>query len=743
MKTPSEINELTQGLNEPQLSAVTSDSQYLRVLAGAGSGKTRVLTQRIAWLIENGYSSPWGVLAVTFTNKAAKEMQNRIETALGRSIQGMWVGTFHGLCHRLLRTHWQQAGLGENFQVIDSDDQLRVLKRIMKAMNIDEKVLAAKQVQWFINEQKDEGRRAKHIDAGFDPTQKLMKTIYQAYEKQCELSLLVDFGELILRAHELWLNSPETLAQYQQRFQYVLVDEFQDINTIQYAWLRVLVGNPANSTTSMVIVGDDDQSIYGWRGAKVENIQQFDTDFPGVETVRLEQNYRSTGNILAAANAVISVNQSRLGKKLWTDDSEGDPIRVYCAFNEIDEANFVADQIKESIQKGDSADDSAILYRSNAQSRMLEESLLRRNVPYRIYGGLRFYERAEIKNALCYLRILMNRHDDPALERIINVPTRGIGNKSLEVIREYAREQGSSMWQALVEVVRNKLLSARAITALQKFIEMMQSIENDCQEQPLRQFGELILNATGLLEFHRTEKGEKGATRVENLQELLGAMQQFTPNEEDDKEAHPLALFLDRASLDAGDTQADEFEAAVTLMTLHSSKGLEFNQVYLVGVEEGLFPNKRSMNDISGLEEERRLAYVGITRARKQLCISHAESRRLFGQESYNPPSRFLGEIPDELTQTVRSGSMQIKQTQFRREPSAPKTVEPLPIFAQRSQNDAGFAAGDKVSHAKFGDGVVLRYEGEGANGVVEVSFAKASVGTKRLMLKFAKLEKV
>ena len=730
------MTNLVQGLNAPQAQAVTSDAQYLRVLAGAGSGKTKVLTQRIAWLIEEGHASTWSIIAVTFTNKAAKEMQSRIESALGRHIQGMWVGTFHGLAHRLLRTHWQQAGLSQNFQVIDSDDQLRIIKRIMNEMKLDEKMWQPKQAQWFINEQKDEGRRAEHVDAGFDPTNRMLKTIYQVYEQQCLRSGLVDFGELLLSAHELWLKSPSTLAEYQQRFQYILVDEFQDINTIQYAWLQVLAGK----TCSMTIVGDDDQSIYGWRGAKVENIQQFDQDFQGVETVRLEQNYRSTGNILNAANAVIAENKGRLGKKLWTDGSDGQAIRIYSAFNEIDEANFVADQIKAQIKQGISAEDMAILYRSNAQSRMLEESLLRRDLPYRIYGGLRFYERAEIKNALCYLRLMLNRHDDPALERVINLPTRGIGNKSLETIREFAREQNLSLWQAMLEVIRNKLLSARAATALLGFVELIEQLDVATEGLTLRQSGETMLQNSGLMEFHKNEKGEKSASRVENLEELLGAMQQFEPNPEDDDNANPLALFLDRASLDAGDNQAEQFESAVSLMTLHSAKGLEFKQVYLVGLEEGLFPHKMSMNDLGGIEEERRLAYVGITRAMSQLTITYAEARRLFGRESYNPPSRFLREIPSELIEEVRSGGFKVTQTQYSKAAIA-DIQKPSPKFNVRKEDEAGFSSGDRVQHASFGPGVVVRYEQGGANGIIEVSFDNGV--SKRLMLKFAKLEKI
>ncbi|TCS44085.1 DNA helicase II [Reinekea marinisedimentorum] len=712
-------------LNPQQHTAVTSEAQHLLVLAGAGSGKTRVLTHRIGWLIAAGLASPYSVLAVTFTNKAAREMKGRIEELLEAPSQGLWIGTFHGLAHRLLKAHWQQAKLPQNFQVMDSDDQLRLVKRIIAEMNITDDRIQAKQVQWFIGAQKDEGRRAQYVVASGDWYQDTLKAIYTRYEEICQQSGLVDFGELLLRAHELWLNNPELLAHYKQRFTHVLVDEFQDINDIQYAWLRVLVGNEL----SLTIVGDDDQSIYGWRGAKVENIQGFELDFSGAQTVRLEQNYRSTANILNAANAVIANNNGRLGKDLWTDDDEGAPLRLYAGFNEQDEARYIADEMKRLIAAGTSPTEIALLYRSNAQSRVLEEALIHLQVPYRIYGGVRFYERMEIRNAVAYLRLVLNRQDDASMERIMNVPPRGIGNKTFESLRVMARDQGCSLWQAAQLALANNALAKRAANALQAFVELIEQM--DSKVMGLDDLGEMIdyVNKhSGMIEYHEKEKGEKGRARVENLNELITAAQSYNSELDYDSSAELLALFISEASLDAGDAQAEEHEPSVNLMTLHSAKGLEFEYVFLAGMEENLFPHKMSIADPGGIQEERRLAYVGITRARKELTLTYAESRRLYGSETFNSLSRFVREIPDGLVNEVRLRSTVSRPANFG-------------LQQQMAVEDSGLSIGQRVAHAMFGEGTITNAEGGGAQTRVHVAFDD---GTERvLMLQYANLQPV
>ncbi len=719
-----DFQNLLSGLNDPQRQAVTSEQQQLLILAGAGSGKTRALTHRIAYLVETGLTSPNSILAVTFTNKAAKEMRSRIEELLEVPIRGMWVGTFHGLAHRLLKMHWQEAGLIENFQVMDSDDQLRLVKRIMNELGLNEESLQPKTAQWFINEQKDEGRRAKHLMPSNDVFDQALQKIYKNYEQACDRSGLVDFGELLLRAHELWLNNNNLLKHYQARFKHVLVDEFQDINTIQYAWLQVLCG----AETNLTVVGDDDQSIYGWRGAKVENIQQFQTDFPNSEVIKLEQNYRSTSTILKAANAVIEHNNSRLGKNLWTDGEDGDPIQVYAAFNEQDEANYIADEINKYLEGGDNASEMAVLYRSNAQSRVLEESLIRQQIPYRIYGGLRFYDRMEIKNALAYLRLIANRQDDTAMERIINTPTRGIGGKTIETMRLLAREQGCTFWEAANMVIANKVLSSRALNAVANFMLLIDELEQATVEMDLAEMTQHVIQASGLIEHHEKEKGEKAQARLENLQELVSAARSFVMDE-DSEFMNELDAFLDQASLDAGDRQADEFEDSVNLMTLHSAKGLEFNTVWLAGMEEGLFPHKMSIEDPNGLEEERRLAYVGITRAMNNLTLTYAESRRLFGNETFNNPSRFIKEIPSDFVSEIR-----LKST-------VSKPYTSSYDSASNSDWNTGFGIdlGQRVKHPMFGEGTILSAEGYGSNASVRIAFDDA--GEKVLMLQYAKLE--
>lgn len=715
---------ILENLNDAQRQAVTAAPTNQLILAGAGSGKTRVLVHRIAWLIQVEEASPYSILSVTFTNKAAREMRGRIEELLGLSPRGMWVGTFHGIAHRLLKAHWQEAGLPQNFQILDSDDQLRLIKRISQQLGLDEKQWPPRQSQWFINAQKDEGLRPDYIQQTGDPYITTMIRIYREYEDACKRGGMVDFGELLLRSHELWLNSPALLAHYQQRFPYILVDEFQDTNTIQYAWLRVLAGKQGKVTA----VGDDDQSIYGWRGAKIENIQRYEDDFPNTEVVRLEQNYRSTANILDAANAVIENNQGRLGKTLRTDGDKGELISLYSAFNEQDEARFIVDRIKSWVRDGNQRSDSAILYRSNAQSRVLEEALLREGVPYRIYGGQRFYERLEIRNTLAYMRLMASRQDDAAFERVINTPTRGIGGKTVEQIRLFAREQGCSLWQAAEQMVANKALSARALNAVHSFVLLINELAEINQDKVLCETAEHVIHHSGLYEFHQSEKGEKGQARIENLDELVNACRAF---EYDDEELPELNAFLDTAALDAGDAQADEFDDAVQLMTLHSAKGLEFPLVFLAGAEENLFPHRMSAEEPGRLEEERRLCYVGITRAMEKLVITYAESRRMHGQENFNSISRFIKEIPPALIEEVRVKNTISRPVSFQRPAVRPRLSD--------EGDNTGFYLGQRVNHAIFGEGVILHFEGDGAGARVQVKFAKE--GSKWLILKFAKLE--
>ena len=714
-----DVSDILDELNEAQRSAVAAEQGNQLVLAGAGSGKTRVLVHRIAWLIRAESLSPYSVMAVTFTNKAAREMRGRIETMLQRPSHGMWIGTFHGLAHRLLQTHWQEAGLPQNFQILDSDDQLRLIKRVCRELGLDEAKWPPKQAQWFINGQKDEGLRAAHIEPplGDIYTQTLLR-VYAAYEEACQRGGLVDFAELLLRAHELWLKSPETLAHYQARFNILLVDEFQDTNTIQYAWLRVLAGD----AIPIVAVGDDDQSIYGWRGAKIENIQRFTKDFRDTQVVRLEQNYRSTKTILDAANGVIAHNSGRLGKNLWTAGEDGEPIRLYAGFNEQDEARFIVEQIQGWTDDGNLRRSSAVLYRSNAQSRVIEEALIRVGMPYRIYGGQRFYERLEIRNALAYLRLITGRGDDPALERVINTPTRGIGSKTIDDLRALARERAVSMWQAIELVLADGLLTPRARTSLGGFKALVDELDSETLELPLEECVEHVIHRSGLLEFHRAEKGERGQARVENLEELVSAAKTFRP--EDDTQS-PLQQFLDSAALDAGDSQADPYEDSVQMMTLHSAKGLEFPLVILAGLEENLFPHRMSIEEPGRLEEERRLAYVGITRAQQKLLITYAESRRLHGNETYNTPSRFVREIPSELIEEVRLHGGLTR-------PLASVGSSPL------SDDNTGLSLGQPVMHPMFGEGVVLNIEGRGANARIEVNFAE---GSKWLVLQYANLQ--
>lgn len=721
-----DVSALLEGLNEPQREAVSAPLVHRLVLAGAGSGKTRVLTHRIAWLIDVEHISPFAILAVTFTNKAAAEMRGRLETIRGLPLgQGMWVGTFHGIAHRLLRAHWQEAGLSELFQIIDSNDQYRLIRRLIKDLGFDENQWPVKQAQWYINNKKDEGLRSHQIEVYKDVYSKTMHRIYQAYEELCERSGVVDFAELLLRSFELWTRSPQLLEHYQKRFKYILVDEFQDTNALQYAWLRRLAGTQA----CFMLVGDDDQSIYGWRGARIENILRFTQDYPGAETTRLEQNYRSTSTILKAANGLIANNGERLGKDLWTDSNTGDLIAVYSAFNEIDEARFIVARIQDAFNQGNSYRECAILYRSNAQSRVIEEALLQCNIPYCVYGGQRFFDRAEIKDALAYLRLIVNHDDDSAFERIINTPTRSIGDKTLETLRETAREQNCSLWQAIIYTIGEKTLPTRATTALQNFMQLIQDLGEHTRDLPLHEQTEHVIEVSGLYDFYRKEKGEKAQMRIENLAELVTATKQFDmENSGDISNLTPLQAFLSHAALESGEEQASANQDAVQMMTLHSAKGLEFPYVFIAGVEEGLFPHEMSLDEPGRIEEERRLCYVGITRAMKKLTLTHAETRRLYGREVYHKPSRFLSEIPTDTLEEVR----------LKTKVSQPFYAKNTSIFQRETSVSHPFSLGSSVKHPTFGHGVVLNYEGQGENTRIQIHFKAA--GTKWLMLSQAKL---
>ena len=718
-----DVTPILENLNDAQRQAVTAPAAPTLVIAGAGSGKTRVLVHRAAWLIDVEGESPHSLLAVTFTNKAAAEMRGRIEALLRVPVQHLWIGTFHGLAHRMLRRHWREANLPQNFQIIDADDQLRLIKRLIKNLEIDDSRWVPREIQWFINAQKDEGLRPQHLDDDGDPNRRQMISLYQSYEELCQRGGLVDFAELLLRAHELLRDNEELLGHYRRRFRHLLVDEFQDTNAIQYAWLRLIAG----SEGVPFVVGDDDQSIYRWRGARVEHIQRFQQDFPGTQVVKLEQNYRSTATILNAANAVIANNPARLGKNLWTEGAEGEPIRVYAAYNERDEADFVIGRLRDWIDQGNLRADAAVLYRSNAQSRVLEEGLINAGIPYRVYGGLRFFERAEIKDALAYLRLIANRDDDSSFERIVNKPTRGIGARTVELMRAYARANACPLWRAGAAIASDEL-QGRAAKAVNAFMSLIERMARETQGLDLQNQVDHVIHASGLVDFFSKDKGEKGETRVDNLLELVSAGRSFEPDPAE--EMAPLDEFLAHAALEAGEGQADAWEDCVQLMTMHSAKGLEFPLVFLSGMEDGLFPHQRSIADPHGLEEERRLCYVGITRAKQTLYVTYAEQRRLHGMDNYSQPSRFISEIPAEHVEEVRprvqvSRPMQAGASS-RRARSAPG-------------NEAGIRLGQRVRHRKFGDGVILNCEGQGAHARVEVNFETA--GTKWLVLSYANLE--
>ena len=722
-----DVSEIFETLNEPQRKAVTSEAQSLLVLAGAGSGKTRVIAHRVAWLIKAQNVNPHSILTVTFTNKASREMRGRIEDIVQEEMGNFWCGTFHGISHRLLRTHWEEAGLRKEFSILDSEDQHRVIKRVVKSMGLDDTKWPPRQIQWFINKQKDECLRSKDVEVTDDYFTEKMVEIYKVYEELCERESLVDFGELLLRVYVLLKTNGQVLRHYQRRFSHILVDEFQDTNEVQYQFLKMLAASGSN----FIAVGDDDQSIYGWRGAKSENINRFTNDYKNTEIIRLEQNYRSTSVILNAANEVIKNNQGRLGKELWTDQKEGEPISVYSAYNEDDEARFVVGSIQNWVAQGRNLDEVAILYRSNAQSRVLEEAILRESLPYKIYGGLRFYERAEIKNAMSYLKLVYGREDDAAFERVINIPPRGIGVKTIEIIRSKAMEGKTSLWKACQELLDNDGFTSRAAQSIKGFMNSFDTLESDTKDLQLWEIVDITIERSGLIEYHKKEAGEKGRTRVENLSELVGAAKDFEPDSFDELDESSLKMFIDHAALDAGETQASEHELAIQLMTLHSAKGLEFPLVFITGFEEGLFPHKLSIEDPNQLQEERRLCYVGMTRSMEKLFVTHAEMRNLYGSESFNPASRFLREIPEELTIEVRTGGNVSRSSNSKLKGSRINGEVP----------ETEFKLGQRVLHESFGEGVILNYEGEGSNARVEVNFDSSE--TKWLMVTYAKLQQI
>jgi DNA helicase-2/ATP-dependent DNA helicase PcrA len=721
-----DVSHILDNLNKPQRDAVSSAPQSLLVLAGAGSGKTRVLVHRIAWLLEVEKASPFSILSVTFTNKAAKEMRCRIEQLLTTPSTGMWVGTFHGLAHRLLRRHYEEAKLPQGFQILDSDDQLSMVRRIQKELSLDTKQWPPRQSQWFINKQKDQGIRSHSMEHKGDYTTRTLIAIYTAYEALCERSGVVDFAELLLRSLELIRDNAHIMQHYQQRFQHILVDEFQDTNELQYAWLQLLAGRK----NLVFAVGDDDQSIYGWRGAKIENIQNFAQDFNEVKTVKLEQNYRSTSNILQAANALIAHNKHRLGKNLWTEDKIGEPIKLYAAYNENEEATHVATEIQQWLTKGRQRDEIAILYRSNAQSRVFESIFIEKGIPYRVYGGLRFFERAEVKSALAYLRLTTNRDDDASFERSVNFPPRGIGDKTVSMIRDYGKQNNLSLWQASKIMLQANILKARAGNSLQNFLTFINNTATEIQHMLLSQQVDFVIQQTKLIEYYNKKEGdEKGKNREENLEELVSAANSFE-YKPDDEHANMsfLAAFLAHATLEAGEGGNQNDEDCVQMMTMHSSKGLEFPRVFICGMEDGLFPHQNALNEAEKLEEERRLCYVAITRAREQLTLCYAEQRRMHGNTLYGIPSQFIDEIPDELIKSIRTIN-KIKKSPV------------LPTPKKRPANETGYAIGQKVSHSKFGSGTILDNEGAGAAARVQVNFETA--GSKWLVLTYANLQKL
>ena len=714
MNSNTNLNDL----NEAQRDAVCNISQNSLVIAGAGSGKTKVLIQRILWLIEDNDFSPYSILAVTFTNKAAKEIKNRLSSSLNISIESMWVGTFHGVCYRILRANYQKALLPKSFQVIDTDDQVRIIKRIMKEQEIDNSQILPKQVAWFINKKKDQSIRSNKIkDDDFISIQ--YNKIYKLYEEYCNSSGLVDFGEIILRTLELLKKNKEVQLYYHNLFGVILIDEFQDTNTIQYELIKTM----SSKNTSMFAVGDDDQSIYGWRGAKVENIKKFQKDFNDIKVFRLEQNYRSTGNILLAANSVILNNKSRMGKNLWTEDKSGDPIKIFSANNEIGEATFVIETIENHISEDFKRNEIAILYRSNAQSRVFEEKLIAKGIPYKIYGGFRFFERAEIKDVLAYMRLSVSNKDDNSFERVVNMPSRGIGEKTKSLLRDFSKRENLSLYESIPLACGKNIFSKKAKDSLLEFYNLINTINSILQKDELPDQIKEIIKIIKIKEMYEKNKTEQARSKIENLDELVSAAQEFL-NEDIDADETILEAFLTHTSLESGEGQGNDWDECVQLMTLHSSKGLEFPIVFLVGLEENLFPSRMSLEE-ENLEEERRLCYVGITRARKKLYISHAQMRRQYGSENYCLPSRFLNEIPKEVVEEIGYNPKRF----FNKENS----LGSQHIVKQNS------IMGKRVAHRKFGEGVVISTEGSDANTRVQVSFDE--VGNKWLILAIANLE--
>ena len=727
-------DSLLTGLNDKQLEAVTLPHQSALILAGAGSGKTRVLTTRIAWLIQTGQVSPTGLLAVTFTNKAAKEMLTRLTAMLPINTRGMWVGTFHGLCNRLLRAHHREALLPATFQILDTADQLSAIKRLMKVMNVDDEKFPPKQVMGYINSCKEEGLRAHSVDA-YDPHSQRMREIFEEYDKQCQREGVVDFAELLLRCYELLSRDTNIRQHYQERFKYILVDEFQDTNKLQYMWLKLFAGMGKEEPNNCIFaVGDDDQSIYAFRGARVGNMRDFEVDFKVQNIVKLEENYRSHSNILDAANAIISNNKNRLGKNLWTSAGKGEPVRVYQAYNDIDEASFIVDEVKMLHNEGWALNDIALLYRSNAQSRVIEHALFSNNIPYRVYGGLRFFERAEIKHAMAYLRLINNPEDDIALLRVINFPTRGIGARSLEQLQESARAQDCSLWQAAI----NKVGNGRPGKGLEGFVALIKQMQDDAKGLTLTEMTEIATTMSGLKNFYQLEK--EGEDRIANLDELINAAVSFMNNNSDALEdnSNGLTEFLTHASLEAGEHQADMGADALQLMTVHAAKGLEFKAVFISGLEEGLCPHENSLYENNGLEEERRLMYVAVTRARQRLYLSHAQSRMLHGQVRYGIPSRFLDEIPDALLKHLNSRQVQ-KPSMASNYDNSYQGASTASSSEQKSAMP--WKIGQTVAHAKFGQGVVVSYEGNASDMRIQINFGRE--GLKWLAMEYAKLEKV
>jgi len=707
-------------LNEKQLEAVKLQNESALILAGAGSGKTKVLTSRISWLIHNQIISPNGLIAVTFTNKAANEMLSRISTQLGMNPRGMWVGTFHGLCNRFLRIHFKDADLPQTFQILDSSDQLSAIKRLCKILQIDTDKFSPKEIQYHINGSKENGMRAKDVKT-YDPHTQKINEIYLEYEKQCQREGVVDFGELLLKSYELLFNNEVLRAHYQNRFHHVLVDEFQDTSELQYRWLKLLTGN----NNIIFAVGDDDQSIYAFRGANVGNMKSLQRDFHIKNIIKLEQNYRSKNNILNAANSIIKNNENRLGKNLWTASGDGDPIRIFRALSDADEAQYILDEIKMWHRKGVLYKQIAILYRSNAQSRILEHHMVSNNIPYRVYGGLRFFERAEVKNALAYLRLISNKQDDNAFLRIVNFPTRGIGNKTIEQLQDSAKITNTSLWESAV--------SGYKVPAAEKgisfFVDLIKRIEDEIQGVSLAEAIDVVINFSGLKNHYLADKD--GQDRVSNLEELVSAAITFSENFDEVDKNLELIEFLNYTSLESGELQAKANQDALQLMTIHSAKGLEFEIVFITGLEEGLCPHEQSLIEADGLEEERRLMYVAVTRARENLYLTYAQSRLMYGQTHYNLSSRFLDEIPENL----------IKKINIAIESKPQLRQQSIGFTKNEPNSNFPFTIGSQVVHKKFGQGTVISYEGSINDLRIQIQFEIA--GTKWLALEFAKLDKL